>query len=154
MISAARLTKGRATCKALLLGIAALLANPVTASEPADGADLRRCIEAARDAAAVAACEVTAQAVYRERIARWSAAIEQRLAVRERILFVRNREAWEAFMASETALLDATLAARRDGLAAHLRPGAVTRLLEQRATQLREHLHNLSYGRGPDPSHP
>ena len=141
-------------CKALLLAAAALVANPATGIEPGDGPDLRRCIEAARDAAAVAACEVTAQAVFRERIARWSAAIEQRLPPRERILFVRNREAWEAFLESETALLDATLAARRDGLAAHLRPGAVTRLLEQRETQLREHLHNLSYGRGPDPAKP
>jgi uncharacterized protein YecT (DUF1311 family) len=129
-----------------------LLANPSAAGEPADGPDLRRCIEAARDAGAVAACELTAQGALKERITRWSAAIEQRLPPRERALFTRSQAAWEAFLANETALLDATLAARRDGLAAHLRPGAVTRLLEQRETQLREHLHNLSYGRGPGPA--
>lgn len=154
MISAARLTKRPATCKALVCALAALLAHPLVAGEPIDEPDLRSCVQAARDAAAVAACEVTAQAVLRQRIARWSTAIEQRLPPRQRNLFARNREAWEAFLASETVLLDATLAARRDGLAAHLRPGAVTRLLEQRETQLREHLHNLSYGRGPDPTRP
>lgn len=147
MISAARLTKGPAACKALVCALAVILANPAPAVEPSDETDLRRCVEAARDAAAVAACELTAQAALRQRIARWSAAIEQRLPAHERVLFARNREAWEAFLASETALLDATLAARRDGLAAHLRPGALTRILEQRETQLREHLHNLSYGR-------
>lgn len=141
-------------CKALLFAAATLLANPATGVDPADGPDLRRCIEAAGDAAAVAACELTAQAALREHITRWSTAIQQRLPPRERALFVRNREAWEAFLESETALLDTTLAARRDGLAAHLRPGALTRLLEQRETQLREHLHNLSYGRGPDSAKP
>ena len=95
-------------------------------------------------AAAVAACETTAQAALKAGIERWSAAIRKRLDARERLLFERNASAWKVFFDSEVALLDLGLGKRADGLASKLRPGAITRLYEQREEQLREHLHNLS----------
>jgi hypothetical protein len=127
---------GKATPAAVLLLSGAAAAQPPQ--------DLRDCVADARDAAAVAACEVTAQAALKARIERWSAAIRKRLDARERLLFDRNAAAWKAFFDSEVALLDLGLGKRADGLASKLRPGAVTRLYEQREEQLREHLHNLS----------
>lgn len=122
--------------------LAALLLSGAAAAEPLQ--DLRDCVADARDAAAVAACEMTAQAALKARIERWSAAIRKRLDPRERQLFDGNTAAWKAFFDSEVALLDLGLGRRADGLAPRLRPGAITRLYEQREEQLREHLHNLS----------
>lgn len=119
-----------------------LLLSGAAAAQPQ--LDLRDCVADARDAAAVAACEMTAQAALKARIKRWSAAIRKRLDTRERLLFDRNAAAWEAFFDSEVALLDLGLGKRADGLAPKLQPGAITRLYEQREEQLREHLHNLS----------
>ena len=61
--------------------------------------------------------------------------------------------AWEAYLDSETALLDLTLAKRRDGLGPSLRPGAITQLYEARDRQLLEHLHNLSFSGDAGDSH-
>ncbi len=127
---------GKATLAALLLLGSAALAQPAQ--------DLRDCVADARDAAAVAACERTAQVALKARIERWSTAIRERLDDRERTLFDRNTAAWKAFFDSEVALLDLGLAKRADDLGPRLRTGAVTRLYEQREQQLREHLHNLS----------
>lgn len=142
----ARLTKPATRCKAHLICAAVALASPAAANPAVEAADLRDCIAQARDAGAVAACERTEQAVLQARIERWSTAIRGRLDAQQRLIFELSEKAWQAFVDSETAMLDVTLALRKDGLAARLRPGAVTRLYEERERQLREHLHNLSYG--------
>ena len=111
------------------------------------------CVAAARDSHSVAACEQSQQAVLRDRIRRWSEALRSRLDAHQRAAFDRNARAWQAFYDSEVTMLDATLPRRADGLGPALRPGAVTRLLEERERQLREHLHNVSYG-NPLPGRP
>ena len=129
--------------------LAALLSPiPALADNRTAQTDLRDCIAQAQDAAAVMACEVTQQAVLKARIERWSAGIRNRLDTRQRQVFEHNAKAWQAFVESEISMLDLTLDLRDDGLSAKLRPGAVTRLYEDRERQLREHLHNLSYARG------
>ena len=62
---------------------------------PLDDNSLRTCVAAtARDAAAVTACELKAQADLRARIAQSSAAILNRLDARQRVIFERNATAW------------------------------------------------------------
>ena len=119
-----------------------------SADDGAARADLRDCVAAAQDAAALMACELTQQAALKARIGRWSAGIRKRLNARQRQVFEHNATAWQRFVDSETAMLGLTLDLREDGLGAKLRPGAITRLYEERERQLREHLHNLTYARG------
>lgn len=143
----ASLPKATRLCQASLLLLCLLQA--ATADEI--GGDLRECVAAATNAAAVGACEATEQAVLKERIERWSRAIRTRLDNRQRVLFDRSLAAWRTWFESETELLDLTLAQRTDGLGPKLRSGAVTRLYEERERQLREHLHNLSYASSAPP---
>ena len=140
------LRKVMSTLNATLLSLAA-------GAAPLDDNSLRTCVAAARDAAAVTACELKAQAELKARIAQSSAAILDRLDARQRVIFERNATAWEAYLDSETALLDLTLAKRRDGLGSSLRPGAITQLYEARDRQLLEHLHNLSFSGDAGGSH-
>lgn len=142
------------SCKTRLAAGILLAASAAAAAESTLPAGLRDCIAGARDTAAVRACEVTAQAELQARIERWSAAIRQRLSPRDRAHFDHNSRAWQAFFDSEVGMLDRTLGQRVDGLGARLRPGAVTRLFEERERQVREHLHNLGYARGAAPSRP
>lgn len=151
---AARLTNGSKWCKTALLSV-------VFAAGTCDAADLRTpaqtlrdCVAQAQGAAAVAACEKTQQAALQARIKRWTLAIRDRLQGPDRVAFDRSTRAWQAFFDSELAMLELTLKARRDGLGGSLYPGAVTRLYEERARQLREHLHNLSYVGRSAPSRP
>ena len=150
---AARLTKRNRRWQGAALAAALLLAGSAN-GEPRPGEQaLRDCIADARGAGAVMACEKSQQVVLKDRIKRWSAGIRQHLDARQLAAFDRNSKAWKAFFDSEIAMLDLTLAARRDGLGPTLRPGAVTRLYEERERQLREHLHNLSYvGRKSPPT--
>lgn len=128
---------------------ALLWCAPLLAGEPLDERSaLRDCISAARDAAAIAACEVSAQADLRDRIERWTRAIRVLLDNRQRPAFDRSVDAWQTWFESETRLLELTLAQRRDGLGPRLQSGAITRLFEDRERQLREHLHNLKFA-GP-----
>lgn len=143
-----RLTKLSRWRKAIAAAFAVSCATHAGANPLAEAADLRDCIAQARDAAAVAACERTGQAVLKARIARWSDALRPLLDDRQRQLFERNEKAWQAFVDSELEMLDMSLATRRDGLAPRLRPGAITRLYEERERQVREHLHNLTAGTG------
>lgn len=115
------------------------------ADKPLPRQDLRDCIASARGAQAIAACEKSHQAELEHRIERWTTGIRKHLAGRQLALFDRNVSAWKTYRDSELTLLDLTLQQRRDGLGPSLKPGAVTRIYEQRERQLREHLHNLSY---------
>jgi len=142
---AARLTKPALWCKATCSLTVPLLISLAVIAGPQDGSGLRACVSAARDAAAINACELREQADLKARIAQSSAAILKRLDARQRLIFERNAAAWEAYLGSETALLDLTLARRGDGLGSPLKPGAITQLYEARDRQLREHLHNLSF---------
>lgn len=146
---AARLTKPALWCKATCSAPALLLSLAVVAG-PQDESGLRACVSAARDAAAINACESREQAELKARIAQSSAAILKRLDARQRLVFERNAAAWAAYLDSEAALLDLTLARRGDGLGSPLRPGAITQLFEARDRQLREHLHNLSFSGNTD----
>ncbi|MCB1724545.1 MAG: hypothetical protein KDJ39_12720 [Gammaproteobacteria bacterium] len=149
----ARLTNAAARRKILALASAASLCAATAAGPQRERQDLRDCVAAARDSHSVAACEQSQQAVLRDRIRRWSEALRSRLDAHQRAAFDRNARAWQAFYDSEVTMLDATLPRRADGLGPALRPGAVTRLLEERERQLREHLHNVSYG-NPLPGRP
>lgn len=80
----------------------------------------------------------------KKRIEQLSAEIRTRLDARQRLVFDRNVEAWQAFFQQEIAMLDLSLGARGDGLGPSLRTGAISLLFEQREQQLREHLHNLT----------
>jgi len=121
----------------------------VLAGEPLEEhSALRNCISTARDAAAIAVCEASAQTELRDRIERWTRAIRVLLDNRQRPAFDHSVDAWQAWFESETRLLELTLAQRRDGLGPRLQSGAVTRLFEDRERQLREHLHNLKFA-GP-----
>ncbi|MDJ0738692.1 MAG: hypothetical protein QNJ91_03185 [Gammaproteobacteria bacterium] len=147
---AARLTKGCKRCKTALLSVAVAAGTSGATELRTPAQTLRDCVAQAQGAAAVAACETTQQAALQARIKRWTLAIRDRLRGPDRVAFDRSTRAWQAFFDSELAMLERTLNARRDGLGASLYPGAVTRLYEERARQLREHLHNLSYvGRSP-----
>ncbi|MCB1790325.1 MAG: hypothetical protein KDJ27_06640 [Gammaproteobacteria bacterium] len=143
----ARLTKAAGWCKAVLLGGSIVFAGHSPADPQRGRQDLRDCVGAARDARAVAACEKSQQAVLRDRIKRWTKALRAQLDPKQQSLLDRNVRAWQAFYDSELAMLDLTLKQRADGLGAALHPGAITRLLEERERQLREHLHNATYGR-------
>lgn len=147
---AARLTKPTPCCKALLLSAALLLAAAAAAAPPSPPSGLRECVAAARDAAAMAACERREQTHLRQRIDQLAVNIRARLDTRQRLVFERNIQAWQAFFDSEVALSELSLGQRRDGLGPALRPGAVTRMLEERVRQLREHLHNLTLAQPPD----
>ena len=149
---AVRLTKPTLLRKAMST-LNATLFSLAAGAAPLDDNSLRTCVAAARDAAAVTACELKAQAELRARIAQSSAAILNRLDARQRVVFERNTTAWEAYLVSETTLLDLTLAKRRDGLGSSLRPGAITQLYEARDRQLLEHLHNLSFSGDAGGSH-
>lgn len=142
------LAKHRRGCKTIV-AIALIWCTPLPAAEPLEERSaLRDCISASRDAAAIAACEASAQNDLRDRIERWTRAIRTLLDNRQRPAFDLSVEAWQAWFESETRLLELTLAQRRDGLGPRLRSGAVTRLFEDRERQLREHLHNLKFA-GP-----
>jgi hypothetical protein len=141
-------------CKATLVVSTLLLAVHALADPVPARAGLRDCIARAPDAAAVLACEVNEQAALKVRIKQSTAAIRSRLDARQRQLFERNSGAWQAFCDSETAMIGLTLDLRGDGLGTALRPGAITRLYEERERQLREHLHNLKATRGPLPPRP
>lgn len=119
----------------------------VCAAEPGRPMDdrLRQCVSTAGGADAVAQCESRHQQWLRERIEVLGSALLKRLDAAERALLERNIAAWEAYYAQEIALTDLALGKRADGLGPRLRPGAVSRLLEQREQQLREHLHSLSF---------
>jgi hypothetical protein len=142
----ARLTKPTARCKALITLGTLLLALNVAADNPQSGAGstLRDCVAQARNPASIAACEQRELASLKSRIDELGAAINARLDNRQRLIFERDVQAWQAFLDSEIALLDLSLKQRQDGLGTALRPGAVNRLYEQREQQLREHLHNLT----------
>jgi len=116
--------------------------------------DLRDCVAKAASPLAVTACEQHEQTALRNRIAVLETAIERRLNDRERLLFKRNMAAWQTYFDSEEKLLDLTLERRADGLGSTLRAGGVNRLYEQRAHQLREHLHNLKQARQPVTNRP
>lgn len=141
-----RLTKGGRWRKGAVL--AAMLApiTPWTVAAQDPQRDLRDCVAAARDARGVAACEKGQQAVLRDRIERWTSALSTQLDARQNALLQRNSRAWQAFFDSELALLEVSLQRRNDGMGAALKPGAVTRLLEERERQLREHLQNIKHG--------
>ena len=115
----------------------------------ADTVELRDCIAAAGTPVAMAACERQQQTALKGRIRELTAGIRARLDRGQRLVFDRSQETWLAFIDHETAMLDLSLGIRNDGLGPSLRPGAITRLYEQREQQLREHLHSLSFGRPP-----
>ncbi len=144
-----RLTKPNTGCKARFFLVAALLCTTgATAAPPDPGPiDLRACIASAQSGAALAACETQAQAVLQQRIQEIMTAIRQRLDTEQRLIFERNVRAWQAFFESEVTLLELSLGLRPDQLGPKLKPGAITRLYEQREQQLREHMHNLSLAR-------
>jgi hypothetical protein len=144
-----RLTKPDKGRKArFFLVIALLCTTGATAAPPNPGPfDLRACIASAQTAAALAACETQAQADLQQRIQQMTTAIRQRLDAKQRLIFERSVSAWQAFFDSEVALLEMSLGLRPDQLGPKLKPGAVTRLYEQREQQLREHTHNLSLAR-------
>jgi uncharacterized protein YecT (DUF1311 family) len=137
----ARLTNAARGCKVSLV-LANLLLTTALAQPSLNG--LRDCVANARDPHAIAGCERREQAALEERIERLGQTIRKQLEARERALFERNQTAWQAFFDSERAMLELSLATRRDGLGATLGAGAVNRLYEQRERQLREHLHNLN----------
>ena len=110
------------------------------------GDTLRECIAQARNSTAVTACEQAAQLSLQKEIKRLSAAIHARLDRSQHPVFNQSTAAWQTFLQHETALQELTLSQREDGLGDRLLPGAITLLYEQRARQLREHLHNLSSG--------
>ena len=142
-----RLTKPTLWCK-VSIALLALSITLVNAAEPygsrAPDTTLRECISMANDAAALANCERLEQAALKASIERLYAAIRVRLDQTQRLVFDRSATAWETFFEQESAMLELSLRMRRDGLGPKLRPGALTRLYEQRDQQLREHLHNLS----------
>ncbi len=120
---------------------AAVAAN---CGDPGDTSGLRQCISEAHSASAISQCEQQTQAVLRARIDQLSGAIRSRLPPSLRREFDGGSEAWQTFFEHENHMLSISFQRRADGLGPMLRPGAVTRLLEQREQQLREHLHNLS----------
>jgi len=142
----ARLTKLIQGCKApvFLLMLPLGLTNAADLHQTGAAGELRDCIAQARGTAAVAGCEKQAQLSLKKRNEHLSAAIRARLNRSQLVIFERSATAWQTFFEQETGMLDLSLAQRTDGLGASLRPGAVTRLYEQREQQLREHLHNLS----------
>ena len=144
-----RLTKPNTGCKARFFLVAALFCTTgATAASPAPGPiDLRACIASAQSGAALAACEAQAQADLKKRIQEMTTAIRQRLDAEQRLIFERNVSTWQAFFDSEVAFLELSLGLRPDQLGPKLKPGAITRLYEQREQQLREHTHNLSLAR-------
>lgn len=144
-----RLTKPNAGCKVRCFLVAALLCTTgATAAPPdPDPIDLRACIASAQSGAALAACEAQAQADLKKRIQEMTMAIRQRLDAEQRLIFERNVSTWQAFFDSEVAFLEFSLGLRPDQLGPKLKPGAITRLYEQREQQLREHVHNLSLAR-------
>lgn len=146
----ARLTKGMGRCQAALF-LAGGLAGICTAAPPPGYATdrLRECVAKAPSAQAVAACEQREQRALKARIAQLAEVIRTRLDSRQRQLFDRSQQAWDAFADSEFAMLDLTLGLRRDGLGPSLKPGAVTQIYESRERQLREHLHNLNLSTVP-----
>lgn len=144
----ARLTKG-AYRRKTGAGAAALLAllfhATVAAAEAPRPATLRECVSAAGSAEAVLQCEVRHQQWLRERIELLGDALRKQLPPGQHPKLQANIRAWETYYKQEVALLDLTLERRSDGLASRLRPGVISRLLEQREQQLREYLHNLKF---------
>jgi hypothetical protein len=129
------------------------LAAATAPSHAANANALRDCIAGADNSAAIGACESQQQARLKTRIERLSAAIRTHLDGRQRLVFDRSSDAWQAFVEQEQAMLKLSLGLRRDGLGPALQPGAITRLYEQREQQLREHLHNLSSTQPADSGH-
>jgi uncharacterized protein YecT (DUF1311 family) len=144
----ARLTKPRRRRKTLSQPLLIALLAVLSSTAAADGqgaAALRDCVAGAASAEAVAACEAAHQQRLHRRIEILSDALQERLAPAQRRGLEQNIAAWQAYFGQAVALLDITLKARGDGLAARLRPGLISRLLEQREQQLREHVQNLAY---------
>ena len=137
-----RLTKRHFRCKATA-GLAALLLAQVSLGD-APPASLRGCVAKAASATGVAICEQQHRAELKQEIERLTSAIQSQLDRQQRPVFDRSTRAWQEFLDRESAMLRLTLGLRGDGLGRKLEEGGVTRLYEQRAQQLREHLHNLS----------
>ena len=145
-----RLTKPFEWCKTLLAALllaAAFAANAEPPLSKPAGNGLRDCIAKARDAGAIAGCELQEQAALKARIEHLSVAIRARLDSSQRPIFERSVTAWQAFFEHELAMLELSLVLRKDDLGPKLLPGAVSLLYEQRERQLREHLHNISVAR-------
>lgn len=142
----ARLTKAAWRCQIYLSLTVLLLARPAAgeSAPPPAPSTLRECVARAADLPAVAACEKREQVALKARITELSAAIRTRLDQRQRQVFDRNSDAWQAFLDSEVAMLGLSLSQRSDGVAPGLRASALTLMYEVRERQLREHLHNLS----------
>jgi hypothetical protein len=141
-----RLTKPGPRCKSSALALAAAIfsTSPLAdAAETMTPSALRDCVRAAVTAAGVAACEARHQQWLRERIETLTGTLRTQLPPAQHPLLDRNVAAWNSYFDQEVELLDLTLKARSDGLASRLRPGVISRLLEQRERQLREYVHNL-----------
>lgn len=144
----ARLTNGAKWCKTRLAVAASIvLAMQISANASPNerSSRLRDCVSTAASAEAVLQCEVQHQRWLRRRIDELGDALRQQLPADRHPALQENIRAWRTYYEREVALLDLTLARRGDGLAPRLRPGVISRLLEQREQQLREHLHNLKF---------
>lgn len=144
----ARLTKPDLTCKSTGLALIAAVFGMLPhahAAEKMTPTTLRECVRTAGSAEGIAQCEARHQQWLRERIEMLTNAIVEHLPPAEQPLLESNVAAWNSYFDQEVALLDLTLKARSDRLASRLRPGVISRLLEQREQQLREHLHNLKF---------
>ena len=142
----ARLTKPSPRCKSAALAlVVAICSTPplANAAEKMTPSALRDCVRAAGTAAGVAECEARHQQWLRERIETLTGTLRKQLPPAQHPLLDRNVTAWNSYFDREVELLDLTLKSRSDGLASRLRPGVISRLLEQREQQLREYVHNL-----------
>lgn len=144
----ARLTKPGPTCKSPVIALvaAAFCFQPLAhAAEKMTPSELRDCVRSAGSAAGVAQCEERHQQWLRHRIDVLTGELFEQLPPDDHPVLERNVEGWKRYFDQEVSLLDLTLKARSDGLGPRLRPGVISRLLEQREQQLREHLHNLKF---------
>ena len=142
----ASLTNPGVRCKACtptLALVVTIMVSPVHAADQPPPPQLRDCVRSATSADAVALCESRHQRWLKQRIETLTNALARQLSPAQQASLDRNVAAWEAYFEQEVDLLDLTLKARSDGLASRLRPGVISRLLEQREQQLREYLHNL-----------
>ena len=135
----ARLTKPNVPCKALLAAMF-LAGGTVHAADAA----LRDCVARATGLAGVTACEQQRQQELLAQIEAQTQAIRQRLGNAERARFDRSADAWVAWVSAEKDVLRMILDKRGDRLGDSLYPGSVTRLYEERASQLAAQLHSLN----------
>lgn len=95
----------------------------------------RNCVAEANSATALAGCELEARKRWQARVKNNDQRLRFSLDDRLRALYIASQQAWELYRDAEFKVLEATLAARNDGLAGALAEGAKTEVMRKRAEQ-------------------